>query len=316
MNALLAALRAVAEPTRLRLFALCAGGELTVSELVGILRQSQPRVSRHLKLLTEAGLLERFGEGNWVFHRLIQEGASAGIARRLLTLLPEDDRALALDRERLAEVKRQRSQAAATYFARNAESWDRLRSLHAGDAKVERMIKKLLPLGQTDELLDLGTGTGRMLEIFAADIHRGRGVDLSCEMLAVARANLERAGAANCAVRQGDIYQPPFRENCFDAVTIHQVLHFLNDPGRAIALAARMLSPGGRMLIVDFALHDIEELRLEHQHRRLGFGDKEVAAWFAAAHLKHQRTVHLPGDPLTVSLWLASAKAAGKAGKG
>ncbi|HIJ44394.1 MAG: metalloregulator ArsR/SmtB family transcription factor [Rhodospirillales bacterium] len=316
MNALLAALRAVAEPTRLRLFALCAGGEWTVSELVGILRQSQPRVSRHLKLLTDAGLLERFGEGSWVFHRLIQEGAAAGIARRLLTLLPEDDRALALDRERLAEVKWQRSQAAATYFARNAESWDRLRSLHADDAKVERTIKKLLPLRQTDELLDLGTGTGRMLEIFAPDIHRGRGVDLSCEMLAVARANLERTGAANCTVRQADIYQPPFRENCFDAVTIHQVLHFLDDPGRAIALAARMLRPGGRMLIVDFAPHDIEELRLEHEHRRLGFGDKEVAAWFAAAHLKHQRTVHLPGDPLTVSLWLASAKAAGKAPKG
>ncbi len=306
MQPLLTALRAVAEPTRLRLLALSALGELTVGEMVQILGQSQPRVSRHLKLLAEAGLLDRFREGSRIYHRLVQEGPGAEVARHLIALLPEDDQDLALDLERLAGVKAERARAAAAYFRRNAARWTELRSLYVDEREVERVLAGFLPAQGIRDLLDVGTGTGRMLELFGPRVTHAQGIDLSREMLAVARANLERAGLKNCVVRQADMFQLPFRGASFDAVTIHQVLHYVDNPGPAIAEAARVLRPGGRMLVVDFAPHDLESLRSEHEHRRLGFGDSEVAAWFAAAHLDSRKVVHLPGDPLTVTVWLAA----------
>ena len=192
MDVLLAALRAGAEPTRLCLLALLTRGELTVSELVHILGQSQPRISRHLKLLTEAGLLTRHREGSWVFHRLAESGPGAEVAQHLNALLPDEgvqDHVMSRDRERLAAVKRQRAEAAAAYFRDNAESWDKLRSLHVDDAEVEKAISRLLPGDGIENLLDVGTGTGRMLELLAPRARRLQGIDLSREMLAVARAN-------------------------------------------------------------------------------------------------------------------------------
>ncbi len=304
IDPLLTALRAVAEPTRLRLLALCAEGELTVSELVGILGQSQPRVSRHLKLLTEAGVLERIREGSWVFHRQVQSGDGARLARRLNELLPQDDETLARDRERLSRVKEQRERTAADYFSRNAESWDRLRSLHADDRLVEAALLEMMAPYGVERLLDVGTGTGRMLELLGPRIRLGEGIDLSREMLAVARANLQRAGLGHCAVRQADIFRSPFSAAAFDGVTIHQVLHFLDRPGLAVIEAARMLRPGGVMAVVDFAPHDREDLRREHEHRRLGFDDGEVAAWFEAAAMEMTDGRRLSGDPLTVAIWL------------
>ena len=301
---LLSALRAAAEPTRLRLLALCAHGELTVSELVGILGQSQPRVSRHLKLLTEAGLLERIREGSWVFHRQAQEGAAAHLAEQLNAMLPDHDGTLARDLERLSLVKNERERAAADYFRRNAESWDKLRSLHVDDSVVERVLLDMLDGRQIDELLDVGTGTGRMLELFGERLIKGEGIDLSREMLSVARANLERAGRNNCAVRQADMYQIPFQASAFDTVTMHQVLHFLDRPGRAVGEAARVLKAGGLLLLVDFAPHGEESLRDEHAHRRLGFDEAEVAAWFKASGMSLLKSEHLTGDPLTVAIWL------------
>ena len=306
MQPLLTALRAVAEPTRLRLLALSALGELTVGEMVQILGQSQPRVSRHLKLLAEAGLLDRFREGSRIYHRLVQEGPGAEVARHLIALLPEDDQDLALDLERLAGVKAERARAAAAYFRRNAARWNELRSLYVDEREVERVLAGFLPARGIRDLLDVGTGTGSMLELFGPRVTHAQGIDLSREMLAVARANLERAGLKNCVVRQADMFQLPFRGASFDAVTIHQVLHYVDNPGPAIAEAARVLRPGGRMLVADFAPHDLESLRSEHEHRRLGFGDSEVAGWFAAAHLDSRKVVHLPGDPLTVTVWLAA----------
>lgn len=305
MQAFLTALRAVAEPTRLRLLALSAEGDLTVSEMVQILGQSQPRVSRHLKLLTDAGLLERFREGNWVFHRLARDGAGAEVAARVLAMVPDGDDILIRDRDRLAQVKAERARAAADYFRRNAAHWDRLRSLHVDEREVERVLGRLLPETGIRDLLDVGTGTGRMLELFSPRIGHGQGVDLSPDMLAVARANLERSGVANCDVRQADMYRLPFPAGSFDAVTIHQVLHFVDHPGPVIAEASRILRPGGCLLVVDFAPHDLENLRTDHAHRRLGFADREVAKWFAAARLESRDVVHLPGDPLTVAVWLA-----------
>lgn len=304
IDTLLGALRAVAEPTRLRLLALCAHGELTVSELVGILGQSQPRVSRHLKLLTEAGLLERIREGSWVFHRQVQGGEGARLAHHLNEMLPDQDETLTRDMQRLSLVKRDRERVAADYFRRNAESWDRLRSLHVDDSVVEGVLLNMFEGRPIDDLLDVGTGTGRMLELFGPRINNGEGIDLSREMLSVARANLQRADLANCSVRQADMYQIPFPAGSFDAVTMHQVLHFLDRPGRAIGEAARVLRSGGILLLVDFAPHQLETLRDDHAHRRLGFAETEVISWLEVNDMSLMASEHLAGAPLTVSVWL------------
>ncbi|EWY39400.1 ArsR family transcriptional regulator [Skermanella stibiiresistens SB22] len=305
MDSLLTALKAAAEPTRLRLMALCAQGELTVTELTQILGQSQPRVSRHLKLLCDAGLLDRFREGTWAFYRLAERGAFADLARTLIDAVPANDATLALDVERLAAIKRARAEAAADYFRENAARWHEMRSLHVPERDVEAALLRLLPSSGIQDLLDLGTGTGRMLELLAPRVERALGVDLSREMLAVARSNLERAGLRNCQVRQSDMYQLPLPSSSFDAVIVHQVLHYAEEPADVLAEAARVLRPGGRLVIVDFARHDLESLRIEHAHRRLGFGDDEVTGWLHAAGMTPEPVVHLPGDPLTVNLWPA-----------
>jgi len=306
--ALTATLKAAAEATRLRIVALLAEAELTVSDLTEILRQSQPRLSRHLRLLAEAGLVERFREGSWAFFRLGEHGSAADIARALVTRLDLDDAVIARDRERLAAVRATRASAAQNYFRRHAAEWDRIRKLHVADAAVEAAIRAALADKPIRALLDLGTGTGRMLELFAGDVERGLGLDLSHDMLALARARLDRAGLKNCSVRQGDIYDLALPRDSFDVVIIHQVLHFLDDSARAIREAARVLRPGGRLLVVDFAPHDLEFLREEHAHRRLGFAADSVSQWLEAAGLDLVRQQTLPPGPegkIAVSLWLA-----------
>jgi len=305
---LTAALKAAGEPTRLRVLALLAEAELTVSDLTEILRQSQPRLSRHLRLLTEAGLVDRFREGSWAFFRLGERGGTAEVARVLIGRLKSDDAIVLRDRERLAAVRTSRAAAAQNYFRRHAAEWDRIRRLHVADAAVESAIRTALADKPIRSLLDLGTGTGRMLELFGADIERGLGLDLSLDMLALARARLDRAGLKHCSVRHGNIYDLALSRDSFDVVIIHQVLHFLDDSARAIAEAARVLRPGGRLLVVDFAPHDLEFLREEHAHRRLGFATETVTQWLEAAGLDVLRQETLPPGPqgkIAVSLWLA-----------
>jgi ubiquinone/menaquinone biosynthesis C-methylase UbiE/DNA-binding MarR family transcriptional regulator len=307
--ALNGALKAAGEATRLRILALLAEAELTVSDLTDILRQSQPRISRHLKLLADAGLVERFREGSWAFFRLGEHGGSAELARELICRLDANDATIARDRERLAAVRAERAAAAQAYFRSHAAEWDRIRKLHVTDEAVEAAIVAALAGAPFRSLLDLGTGTGRMLELFGPELERGLGLDLSVDMLAMARARLDRAGLRHCSVRQGDIYDLALPRDSFDLVIIHQVLHFLDDSARAIQEAARVLRPAGRLLVVDFAPHDLEFLRDEHAHRRLGFAPETVTGWLTAAGLEMLQQKTLPPEPnsdgkIAVSLWL------------
>ncbi|HYF53296.1 MAG TPA: metalloregulator ArsR/SmtB family transcription factor [Salinarimonas sp.] len=305
----LTALKAAGEETRLRVLALLAEGELSVSDLTDILGQSQPRISRHLKLLVEAGLVERHREGAWAFFRLA-EGAPAATLRPVLAGIDTGDRRVAADRERLAAVRAQRAETALSHFARIAPEWDRIRSLHVPEEAVEAAILEALGAKPVRALVDLGTGTGRMLQLLAPRAGRVVGLDASHAMLSVARANLERAGLTRVELRQGDIYAPPLESGAFDLVIVHQVLHYLDDPARALREAARLLSPGGRLLVVDFAPHDLEFLRERQAHRRLGFAGEQMASWLAEAGLDMiaARDLASPGagrDQLTVSVWLA-----------
>jgi ubiquinone/menaquinone biosynthesis C-methylase UbiE len=309
-DALNAALKAAGEETRLRVLALLAEAELTVSDLTDILRQSQPRISRHLKLLAEAGLVERFREGTWAFFRLAERGGGAEMARALLNRLDPADQTITRDRARLASVRAARAAAAQAYFRAHAAEWDRIRKLHVADAAVEDAIRAALAGKPFRSLLDLGTGTGRMLELFGHEIERGLGLDLSLDMLLLARDRLERAGLKNCSVRQGDIYDLPLANDSFDVVIVHQVLHFLDDGARAIREAARVLRPGGRLLVVDFAPHEQEFLRVQYAHRRLGFVPETVTQWMTASGLEPVLHKSLAPEPrsegkIAVSLWLA-----------
>jgi demethylmenaquinone methyltransferase/2-methoxy-6-polyprenyl-1,4-benzoquinol methylase/ArsR family transcriptional regulator len=303
------ALAAAGEGTRLRLVALLAEVELTVSELVTILGQSQPRVSRHLKLLVEAGLVERHREGAWAFFHVPHSGPAASLAHDILARLTPDDPILAADLARLQEVRQARSEQAARYFAAQAANWDEVRAMHVAEERVETAIRETIGAAEIDSVLDLGTGTGRMLELLAPLATRAVGIDQSPQMLALARARIERSGLRNTQLRQGDLYALPVERNAYDLVILHQVLHYLDDPSRAVREATRALRPGGRLVIIDFAPHGEETLREAHAHRRLGFAHEEITGMMKEAGLEVLVERDLiperrEGHKLTVSLWL------------
>jgi ubiquinone/menaquinone biosynthesis C-methylase UbiE len=262
--------------------------------------------------LCEAGLIERIKEGSWVFYRLAEAGPAREIAQKLAELLPWNDTVLKRDLERLESVRKQRQDAAQAYFALNATEWDRLRALHIPEEQVEGAVLELIGTSQVPAYLDLGTGTGRILELVSPRATRAVGIDLNGEMLSLARARIERAALPHVQVRRGDLFQLPYAERSFDLITLHQVLHYLEDPSSAVVEAARVLKPGGKLVIVDFAPHALEFLRDEHQHRRLGFADKEVAQWCKASGLSLSVTRAFPprgASGLTVVVWLAVAPA-------
>jgi SAM-dependent methyltransferase len=309
LSALLVALEAAGEATRLRILALLAEAELTVSELMTILGQSQPRVSRHLKLLVEAGLIDRHREGAWAFFRLADRGVAITIREGVIAALDANDPGLAADRRRLASVRAERKEQAAAYFARHAADWSHIRALHVPESAVEDAIVTALGDREFDSILDLGTGTGQMLQLLGPKARRAVGLDVSPAMLSVARANLDSAGLRHVQLRQGDLYALPADLARFELVILHQVLHFMDDPARAVREAARVLKPGGRIVIVDFAPHQEESLRSEHAHRRLGFSGREIETMLheSGLLLRESRDIRPDRDgfSLTVSLWIA-----------
>jgi ubiquinone/menaquinone biosynthesis C-methylase UbiE/DNA-binding transcriptional ArsR family regulator len=307
-SAMVGVLRAAGEPTRLRVLALLAHEELAVMELSQILGQSQPRVSRHLKLLADAGLIDRFPDGAWVFYRLGSALPGRAFVDQMLDLIDADDAELNRDLEKLDAVRMDRAREAAAYFARNAPQWDEIRSLYVDEADVETAILKAAGDETIERLIDLGTGAGRMLTLLGPRAESAIGIDLSQQMLNIARRHVAEAGLCGCELRHGDIFSTGLVANSGDLVVIHRVLHFLNDPGAALVEAARLVAPGGQLLIVDFAPHDLEYLRQAHQHRRLGFSDEEITRWLEAAGLGAVAALALPPaskEGLTVKVWSA-----------
>ncbi len=297
--------RSLADSTRMRILTLLRAMELSVGELAQVLGQSQPRVSRHVKILIDAGLAERRKEGSWVF-------LSLGVPERVAPLfelldswrqLDGEDRTAVADAARLAAVRADRAAAAERYFASHAKDWDELRSLHIAESEVEAAVARALGERPIGRLVDIGTGTGRMLELFGGSARSALGVDRSPEMLRLARVKLAEAGLSTAELRQGDMYSLPLPSSAADTVIIHQVLHYAQQPADAVAEAARLLGPGGRLLVVDFAPHEREELRTRDAHARLGFTDEAVIGWMAAAGLNGRVVEHLEGGELTVTLW-------------
>ena len=311
-------LRAAGEPTRLRILALLAREELAVLELCSVLDQSQPRVSRHLKLLAEAGLVERFPDGAWVFYRLSGDGPNlkglAGdLVREVLERVDPADPVLTRDAERLHAVFAERASVASDYFARNAARWDEIRSLYVAEGDVEAAILKAAGPGPFRRLVDLGSGTGRMLTLLGPRSQGSLGLDLSQQMLNIARNHVDEAGLKACELRHGDIFGTRLPDGEADLVVVHQVLHYLTDPAAAVSEAVRITAPGGKLLIVDFAPHRLEFLREQHQHRRLGFSDAEIRRWVGGEAFGDLSVETLPparDAGLTVKIWTAERAAA------
>jgi len=294
--------QALADPTRLRVVALLRLMELSVGELAQVLGQSQPRVSRHLKILADAGVLERRKEGSWVFLTLADPERVEPLFELVDCWADAATRALfASDAARTESIRADRAEAANRHFAEIAERWDQIRSLHVAESEVERAIEKTLGR-RLGRLVDVGTGTGRMIELFGPRASQAVGIDRSSDMLRLARAKLEAAGIQS-SLRQGDMYALPLADGSADSIIIHQVLHYAHSPAAAIAEAGRVLAPGGTLLVVDFAAHGRDELRLTDAHIRLGFEDEVMAGWFAAAGLEVDHVQHLKGGELTVTLW-------------
>ena len=296
-------LQALADPTRLRILALLRRMELSVGELAQLLEQSQPRVSRHVRILSDARAVERRKEGSWVFLTIAESERTVPMFALIDSWADAASNALfEADASKLDRIRLERAEAASRYFTSHAEVWDQIRSLHVAESEVEQAIARALgdqPLGR---LVDIGTGTGRMIELFGREALQAIGIDRSSEMLRLARVKLEAAGIAS-SLRQGDMYALPLDDGSADTVIIHQVLHYAHSPALAIAEAGRVLAHGGRLLVVDFAAHEREELRATDAHIRLGFDDESMAGWFRAAGLTVDRVEHLEGGELTVTLW-------------
>ena len=291
-------LRAAGEATRLRILALLATAELNVKDLTQILGQSQPRISRHLKLMAEAGLITRFREGSWVFFRLAESGAEAALAAAIVASLDPSDLTLARDRSRAAVGAEGARRGGPSLFqdaCRRVGQDPRPACRRQGGR--EPPWTRRWGRGPSRFSSISAPARGASSSCSAPAPAASLGFDLNHDMLAYARMKLERAGLSHAQVRHGDLYNVPLPDGAADAVVLHQVLHFLDDPAAAIAEAARLLRPGGKLLVVDFAPHELEFLREQSAHRRLGFARDQLGRWLEAAGLKLERFRELAPSP-------------------
>lgn len=314
MEQLIQAMKAAGEPTRMRILLVLDRSELTVTEICRILGQSQPRVSRHLKLLCDAGLLVRQAEGTSAYYR----HARSSFARRFLVAMPPladpDADVLTRDRQQLELIRAERAELAARSYEKIAQEAELLAEDRVPEADVETTMLELVGDERLGRLLDVGTGTGRVLELFAPKIDGGIGIELSREMLNLARTQLDAKNLDHCSVRHGNAYNLDVESGSVTLAVLHHVLHFLDEPSRAIEQAAHTLESKGRLLIVDLGPHHLEALRTDHGHRRLGFTDDEVVTWCETAGLTSVSVSHLDlpySDPpgLTVTIWIATQSA-------
>lgn len=304
--------RALGDPTRLRIVQLLREMELAVGEIAIVVGQSQPRVSRHIRILVDSGLVERRREGSWVFLNLSSDETERALGH-LLDVVPRDPAEVLwkeADLARLAAIRAERARAAEDYFATHAEHWDAIRSLHAPEAEVEQAMAGMLHEAPLGAMLDIGTGTGRMATLFADKASRVTAIDRSPDMLRLARAKTPEILAEKIRFQIGDFYGLPVDDASIDTALLHQVLHYAQQPERVIADVARVLAEDGRLLIADFAAHEREDLRQRAAHARLGFSDAQIESWYRAAGIDLMETRALEGGELTVKLWLGRRRGA------
>ena len=312
MDELLLALRAAAEPTRLRILALAARGAFNVSELVTILGQSQPRLSRHLRLLVEAGLLRRQQEGVFCWFALPEASTPSGdLARQLIRRLSDQEPVLEADRRLAAQALSERARIASDTFRQKGADWDEMTALGLPTAAVETALMSIAGQGPLGRVLDIGTGTGRVLELLGPRAEMGLGIDASAQMLALARSRLGQAGLAHCTVRRADMYRLPLPDggdgHGFDLTVLQMVLHHAEDPEAVLREAARVTRSGARIIVVDLAAHAPHALSETLAHRHRGFQEPRMRTMLQSVGLSVHGTVTIPGS-LTTQLWSGAVR--------
>ncbi|MEP6341692.1 MAG: metalloregulator ArsR/SmtB family transcription factor [Maricaulaceae bacterium] len=306
MDSLASILKTLGHPDRLRILAILSHGDFTVSEITKVMGLSQPRVTQYINTLEAVGILERLKEGSWVFSRLRRQNAKNwAIVSAVLSQLPDDDAVLMADFRRLGEIKTARAEAANAFFAQAANDQDQLGIEYLPREDIDAELRSLLGDGPHELLVDLGTGSGRVLTVLADLFGRGIGIDNSRDMLGVARHSLNKSELTHMRVRQGDLNNTGLVGSDASVVTLHQVLHYLERPAEAIAESARLLSDHGQLIIIDFDSHDFDDFRDRFAHRHLGFSDNTIATYFKSCGLtlSQTRTVETRESYPNVKLW-------------
>jgi ubiquinone/menaquinone biosynthesis C-methylase UbiE/DNA-binding transcriptional ArsR family regulator len=288
-------LTALADATRSRMLLVLERQELTVGELCAVLQLPQSTVSRHLKTLADAGWVASRRDGTSRYYTLALD--ERGHATRRLWLLLREEVSLTTsadqDARRLKGVLARRQTASQEFFASAAGQWDRLRAEMFGAASYFHALPALLDDGWT--VGDLGCGTGPVAAALAPFVTKVIAVDRSQDMLQAARRRLR--DFENVEVRRGELEALPLEDESLDAATLLLVLHHVPDPGAALREAARVLRPGGRLLICDMLPHDHEDYRQQMGHVWLGFGADQMRKLLATAGFSKARIANLPADP-------------------
>ncbi len=303
---MLETLKALADPCRLRLTAVLLSGEFTVQELTRIMDMGQSRISRHLKILTEAGVLTVKRQGTWSYYRAGEEcrffSAIRPAFERELEMLTERSRDMAA----VAEVLEERRRRSQEFFDRHARQWDDLaRTLLPVPEYHKRLIKQV-PEGVT--LLEIGIGTGALLIELAARAANVIGVDHSPAMLEEARRRLANDGVSSVELRLGEMSHLPLSDGSVGCVVANMVLHHAADPAAVLAEIRRVLVPGGVLLLADLARHEREAAREQLADQWLGFEENELTDWLKLAGFAVVTTELVAADPGQESVLLVQGE--------